>query len=235
MVVTGHPSSPAFTGALDFNTVFNVPRSLQNRISSHPHEWGIFADTFAQQNRGRFTRIIAADCPWVECQHENLIWTMLWFLVPRFPIAASPPSSADSSTGASAANSSEKNALDSIPLREGKIWIVAGFHTGRAIVASFFETAVRMGLVVEDIYERDLNASEEEGGIRRDWTPLREGEGPDNRKRWCVIAILKKDHSLLMPESLRCALYVSNIFRYRFGAIISNLTLSPETKWSMFE
>ncbi|CBF77292.1 hypothetical protein AN4541.2 [Aspergillus nidulans FGSC A4] len=74
---------------------------------------------------------------------------------------------------------------------EGKIWVVAGFHTGREIVAGFFETAVSLGLKIESIYERDLNSSAEEGGeVRRAWVSFREGEGPENRRRWCVVAVL---------------------------------------------
>lgn len=74
----------------------------------------------------------------------------------------------------------------------GKVWVVAGFHTGRAVVADFFETAVREGgFVVEEIYERDLNGMREDGGeVRREWRAVREGEGPENRKRWCVVAVL---------------------------------------------
>ncbi|KAE8145157.1 hypothetical protein BDV25DRAFT_76018 [Aspergillus avenaceus] len=75
----------------------------------------------------------------------------------------------------------------------GKVWVVAGFHTGRAIVAGFFETAVELGLEIEQIYERDLIMQAEDGkGVRRDWTPQREGEGPENRRRWCVVALLKR-------------------------------------------
>lgn len=73
----------------------------------------------------------------------------------------------------------------------GKVWVVAGFHTGRAVVAAFFETAAQMGLVPECIYERDLVADAEDGGeIRREWKADREGEGPENRTRWCVVAVL---------------------------------------------
>ncbi|KAL5003794.1 hypothetical protein BDV10DRAFT_3308 [Aspergillus recurvatus] len=74
---------------------------------------------------------------------------------------------------------------------EGKVWVVAGFHTGREIVAGFFETAVSLGLKIESIYERDLNSSAEDGGeVRREWVSFREGEGPENRRRWCVVAVL---------------------------------------------
>lgn len=75
----------------------------------------------------------------------------------------------------------------------GKVWVVAGFHTGRAIVAGFFETAVNNGLEIERIYERDLNAGGQDGKeVRRDWVSEREGEGPENRRRWCVVALLKR-------------------------------------------
>lgn len=60
-------------------------------------------------------------------------------------------------------------------------------------MAGFFETVVEMGLEIEKIYERDLNSSlDEEGGeLRREWVSEREGEGVENRRRWCVIAVLK--------------------------------------------
>ncbi|GLB05319.1 hypothetical protein AtubIFM57258_000595 [Aspergillus tubingensis] len=75
----------------------------------------------------------------------------------------------------------------------GRVWVVAGFHTGRAIVAGFFETAVQTGLEIERIYERDLIAGQEDGReVRREWVAQREGEGPENRRRWCVVALLKK-------------------------------------------
>ncbi|KAE8384703.1 hypothetical protein BDV23DRAFT_31085 [Aspergillus alliaceus] len=75
----------------------------------------------------------------------------------------------------------------------GKVWVAACFHTGRAIVAGFFETAKDMGLEIEQIHERDLISTTEDGReVRRDWVPEREGEGPENRKRWCVIALLRR-------------------------------------------
>lgn len=75
----------------------------------------------------------------------------------------------------------------------GRVWCVAGFHTGRAIVAGFFETALENGLEIERIFERDLVSRDEQGGeIRREWVPLLEGESPANRQRWCVVAVLKR-------------------------------------------
>ena len=75
----------------------------------------------------------------------------------------------------------------------GRVWCVAGFHTGRAVVAGFFETALENGLEIERIFERDLSSRDEQGGeIRREWVTLLEGESPGNRQRWCVIAVLKR-------------------------------------------
>ncbi|KAL1971081.1 hypothetical protein VTN77DRAFT_32 [Rasamsonia byssochlamydoides] len=194
VAVTDHPSSPAFTGAIDFNITANVRPPLRDRISSHPHEWGVLTDSFAKENRGRFSRIIAADCLWMKSQHENLVNTLLWFLTPAAAAAAA------------AATNGQEQEQEPKDDEGGKVWIVAGFHTGRAIVASFFETAQRMGLEIEDIYERDLNASEAEekeggGEVRRAWVPVREGEGPENRKRWCVIAVLKRSSSSATSSS----------------------------------
>ncbi|PYH95540.1 hypothetical protein BO71DRAFT_428928 [Aspergillus ellipticus CBS 707.79] len=162
IAVTDHPSSPALSGAIRFNTEHNlrapkIPTSTE--VIIQPHEWGALEnDSWAVQNKGSFTRIIAADCYWMRSQHENLVRTMRWFLAPG-----------------------------------GRVWAVTCFHTGRAIVTGFFETALQMGFEIERIYERDLHSSREDGGeVRRDWVPVREGEGPENRKRWCVIAVLKK-------------------------------------------
>lgn len=75
----------------------------------------------------------------------------------------------------------------------GKVWVVAGFHTGRTIVAGFFETVVENGFEIERIFERDLVCQGVDGREgRREWDPVREGEGPENRRRWCVVAVLKR-------------------------------------------
>lgn len=166
VTVTDHPSSPAFLGAIEFNIRANVPDQQRKNIVLIPHEWGSLDDDFARENKGRFSRIIAADCLWMLHQHINLVKTLLWFLQP----------SGSSESGSSG----------------GRAWVVAGFHTGRAIVAQFFETAVAMGLEIESIYERDIHANEEETERHREWAAVREDEGPENRRRWCVVAVLKR-------------------------------------------
>ncbi|EQL28621.1 hypothetical protein RJZ56_006213 [Blastomyces dermatitidis] len=192
VTITDHPSSPALYGAIQANVTNNIPEHLQSRISIQPHEWGVLgldeassqenkaqapqkqtALKFTVENQASFTRIIAADCLWMRDQHENLVRSLLWFLAPPASSPSSSPSSSPDVNGAVA-------------------WVVAGFHTGREIVASFFETAVAMGLVVEKIWERDVNATSEEGEVTREWMSVRPEEGPENRARWCVVAFLRK-------------------------------------------
>ena len=75
---------------------------------------------------------------------------------------------------------------------DAKVWVVAGFHTGRAKLAPFFDVAVQEGLEVEDIWERDSD------GYERGWMKERDGAGEDvgERKKWLVIAVLRRQLSL---------------------------------------
>ncbi|KAJ6020561.1 hypothetical protein N7540_006065 [Penicillium herquei] len=170
ITVTDHPSSPSLLGAINFNLTHNLQsrkcesvqvgsRSQGPQISIHPHQWGLLSDSFAMENKARFTRIIAADCYWMLSQHGNLCESLQWFLAPG-----------------------------------GKIWMTAGFHTGRPVVTNFFETAKEHGLVTQCIWERDLIGEDGNGEVRRDWVPVRENEGPENRTRWCVVAVLKREN-----------------------------------------
>jgi nicotinamide N-methyltransferase len=71
---------------------------------------------------------------------------------------------------------------------EGKAWVIAGFHTGRAKMAPFFDrdALAEHGLEVESIVERDPNGKE------REWTFDRGIEDVSERKRWLVISVLRK-------------------------------------------
>ncbi len=140
------------------NVETNVPEAvrLRSRLKVQGHEWGEFATSFAATHKGYFSRILAADCLWMPSQHRNLARSMVHFL--------------------STATEEEE---------EGRVFVVAGFHTGRAKVAGFFETAEEEGLVVERIEEVDVD------GRRREWMQVREGEDLGDRKRWVVVAVLK--------------------------------------------
>lgn len=75
---------------------------------------------------------------------------------------------------------------------EARVFVIAGFHTGRAKVAPFFEETVpEVGLEIEDIYE--MNAE----GKRRPWAKERDGGREDvgERKKWCVLARLRQPAS----------------------------------------
>ena len=71
---------------------------------------------------------------------------------------------------------------------EGKAWIVAGFHTGREKMRGFYETGLldAVGLEIERIWERNAE------GAQRAWSIDRGIEDITERKRWLVIAILKR-------------------------------------------
>ena len=71
---------------------------------------------------------------------------------------------------------------------EGRVFVLAGFHTGRAKLSSFFETVVEQGLQIEEIYEEDVD------GVRREWLKERDGGREDvtARKRWLVVGRLKR-------------------------------------------
>ncbi|KAK2767429.1 hypothetical protein FQN54_003585 [Arachnomyces sp. PD_36] len=181
VAITDHPSSSALgpNGAILKNLEKNVPEALRSRASIHPHEWGDVESPFAQNNKGSFTRVIAADCLWVGGEHKNLVKTLLWFL--------SEGNGKGVNGGSLGGDSS------------GRAWVVAGFHTGREIVASFFDTAVEMGLEIEDIWERDINPASGEDGEpvikEREWKAFREDEGLNERSRWHVMAVLKRQET----------------------------------------
>lgn len=69
---------------------------------------------------------------------------------------------------------------------DGVALAVAGFHTGRSKVAGFLEKCEEGGLILEKVFERDVE------GVERVWVPDRGPEDPIERKRWLTISYLKK-------------------------------------------
>lgn len=69
-----------------------------------------------------------------------------------------------------------------------RVFVAAGFHTGRAKVVPFWHVAREEGLEVECIEEVDVD------GNRREWMEERDGGREDvtGRKRWLVVARLKR-------------------------------------------
>lgn len=75
------------------------------------------------------------------------------------------------------------------PDPNARIYVIAGFHTGRAKMAPFIEEAVpKVGLEVEVVFEMDAE------GRRREWAAERDGGREDvaGRKKWLVVARLKR-------------------------------------------
>ncbi|KAK3076898.1 hypothetical protein LTS18_011701, partial [Coniosporium uncinatum] len=72
------------------------------------------------------------------------------------------------------------------PDPEAQALVIAGFHTGRATMAPFFTVVVQEGLEVAEIWECDAN------GTRRDWNPRRPDENAGERKKWLVVARLRR-------------------------------------------
>lgn len=154
-------------------------QSLSQRTDIQSHKWGDLprsstsepsedsrssSQVFALKRKASFSRIICVDCLWMSDQHDNLAKSIAWFL-------RKPSSTTDPAAG-------------------GIAYVVAGFHTGRHVVARFFEEAIpRNGLRVEGIYERDLNAPNE-ATVTREWQPSRCGE--TDLPRWNVVAFVRR-------------------------------------------
>lgn len=83
-----------------------------------------------------------------------------------------------------------KSMLHFLSLRpDATVFAIAGFHTGRAKLAAFFDVAIQEGLRIEEIYE------ENNEGQRRQWLSKRDGglEDHTERKKWLALARLKRN------------------------------------------
>lgn len=163
MVLSDYPSQKILD-TLEGNVDMNIPAHIQKtgRVVVQGHEWGALFSRFAVTHGQRFTRILCADCLWMDFEHRSLALSMLHFL------------------------SLTDNA---------QVWVLAGFHTGRAKLASFFDIVVQVGMEVQNIWERDADGNE------RDWDRSREDQ---ERNRWMVIGILRRPMTIITTESKRC-------------------------------
>lgn len=67
---------------------------------------------------------------------------------------------------------------------EARVYAIAGFHTGRAKLAPFFDVAQEEGFEIEFMHEEDV------AGNVREWDRDRVDD-VTGRKRWLVIARLR--------------------------------------------
>lgn len=154
VILTDYPS-PAILANTKGNVERNVPKELQQKLTVQGHEWGVLTDNFSKANANHFSRILCADCLWMDGEHYGLAQSMEHFLSYR---------------------------------DDARVWVIAGFHTGRAKLVSFFDIAAQAGLETESIWERDADGNE------REWVRERNGgqEDATGRNKWLVIAILKR-------------------------------------------
>lgn len=217
ITITDHASSPAITA----NTISrNVRENLEGinsadgvgdstTTSTHitiagltwgdpfftsPNQYGKLLSPQPAQHS--FDRMIIADCLWMPSQHENIVKTINHWL--RHESAPSHATEADADT-----NTSPPCAL-----------VIAGFHTGRSTVASFFEIATGANRAAETKNNNGDHAQlNDQGGKNmnedrdgylsiaqifevdvdlnvREWVTEREGENKEQLKKWCVCAVL---------------------------------------------
>ena len=155
VILSDYPSQKILSN-LKFNVDRSIPEKLRypRKVAVQGHEWGVLTDEFSKSHAGHFTRVLSADCLWMDGNHYGLAQSIAHFL-------------------------SDKE--------EARAWVIAGFHTGRAKLVSFFDIISQAGLEVEAIWEQDAD------GYKRDWDREREDK---ERNRWMVVAILKHGRKL---------------------------------------
>ena len=153
-MISDYPS-PSILETIEDNVRNNIPESMRSSVLVKGHEWGSLTDAFSTANAGHFTRILCADCLWMDGEHQALVQSMLHFLS---------------------------------PCDDARIWVIAGFHTGRAKVVAFFDVAYSAGLEADKMWERDTDGHERDWGVERNGVE----EDVEQRKRWLVVAILRR-------------------------------------------
>jgi len=77
--LTDHPC-PSILKTLKANVEKNVPQHTRDRVTVQGHEWGVLLDEFSLSQHHKYTRILCADCLWMEEKHQSLVRSMLHFL-----------------------------------------------------------------------------------------------------------------------------------------------------------
>ncbi|KAI1617493.1 hypothetical protein EDD36DRAFT_3099 [Exophiala viscosa] len=192
VTITDHPSSPALTmGAIEQNVRENVLErtgsdhtSSKSVVNVFGYTWGT-TKMYLPNHYGK----LAPEQP--ETFDRIIIADCLWMPSQHVNLVKTILHYLDSS---------QENAC---------AFVLAGFHTGRAIVRGFFQIAtgewtqedqagdedededeelraVQGRLKAASIFEIDAN------GVCRPWLPIRSGEDKQQAKRWTVCAVLVK-------------------------------------------
>ena len=75
-----------------------------------------------------------------------------------------------------------------------RVFVVAGLHTGRSVLAAFFRIAASEGLIPDDQDVIEHNVTTQK---TRPWKAERVGEDLVERKQWLIVARLRWNDSIL--------------------------------------
>lgn len=195
VVISDYPT-PEILATIETNCRKNMPAAqFGKKIHVVGHEWGVLDDEFSKANARHFTRILAADCLWMVGEHRNLVASMLHFLANDVDVDDDNfhhSHHEDQDQDQDHENAKNENAKKK---KTAQIWIVAGFHTGRATLTSFFKVAQEAGLNIKHIWERDAQGNEREWSVKELNKKSQQAE-PDediaSLKKWLVVAILER-------------------------------------------
>jgi len=82
VVLSDYPSQKILAN-LRSNVERNIPQRSQGKVPAQPHEWGVLTDSFSKANANHFTRILVADCLWLDGEHYGLAQSIEHFLSPK--------------------------------------------------------------------------------------------------------------------------------------------------------
>ncbi|EPE36163.1 hypothetical protein GLAREA_05501 [Glarea lozoyensis ATCC 20868] len=194
-VITDYPAEEVVA-----NVEVNVKTNLRERgrggdVEVWGHEWGVLGEVedngVSKRYKGGFERVLVADCLWMPWQHSNLRKSIAWFLTPspKSNSSTSPPKR-DETSSIPPHHHPPSPTHPYTPSDGGRAYVIAGFHTGRAKMAPFFDAEAMRGdgLVVERIWERNAE------GTEREWRVDRGEEDKDvtGRKRWLVVGVVRR-------------------------------------------
>ncbi|TKA80949.1 hypothetical protein B0A49_00883 [Cryomyces minteri] len=163
VTMTDYPSNPILRN-LDSNVKRNIPSSLFPCVEIAAHNWG-FLPTTVSTTYANSSELFSV----AHASQFTLILAAdcLWMPPEHRNLARSMLYFLSTSA-------------------EARILCAAGFHTGRAVLVSFFDVAIEEGLEIAEIWEED------DAGRRREWTRERGLEGIAERNRWVVGAVLRR-------------------------------------------
>ena len=82
IVLSDYPSQKILEN-LKGNVEKNMSKEVQTRVKVQGHEWGVLTDEFSRAYANHFTRILCADCLWMDGEHFGLAKSIFHFLSPE--------------------------------------------------------------------------------------------------------------------------------------------------------